>query len=58
MLTAICIAIASYFTHGEAEYIFKSTSYGPTLSLTLGLGVVVGLFGAHGIFLTHKKKNT
>lgn len=58
MFTAFGILGYSYLIHGDSKHVFEGTEYGTTISMVVGLGAAIGLFGALGIFLSHKKEKT
>jgi len=56
MLGGASLGGMSYFKHGEADFIFKSQPYGSAIELALGLGALIGIFGAQGIVISHKNQ--
>jgi hypothetical protein len=54
MLGGASLGAISYFKYGEADFVFKSQPYGLAIGLVLGLGALIGIFGAQGIVITHK----
>jgi len=58
MLGGFSLGAISYFKYGEAGHIFSTQPYGPIIGLALGLGALIGIFGAQGIVISHKNKKS
>lgn len=58
MLGGISLGAISYFKYGEADHIFSMQPYGPIICLALGLGALIGIFGAQGIIISHKNQKS